>query len=150
MKRKDIFDFIDELERTDDTFRKWGDLYSIEANLIDSIIQIRKEKGLTQSDLARMTNLKQPAIARIETKANSPQLDTLIKLVDALDLKIELVASDCSKTLEKIYENAFNEVHLFYSQTNNEAVDYYSVNDEGESLNESKPQGYPCKEHLLA
>ena len=37
-----------------------------------------------------MTGLKQLAIARIENNVNSPQLDTLIKILDALDLKIEI------------------------------------------------------------
>ena len=37
-----------------------------------------------------MTGLKQPAIARIENKINSPQLDTLLKIVDALDLTFDI------------------------------------------------------------
>lgn len=36
-------------------------------------------------------NLAQPAIARLESKAAIPQLDTLLKVAAALDFKIELV-----------------------------------------------------------
>jgi len=46
-----------------------------------------------------MTGLKQPAIDRIENNVNSPQLDTLIKILDALDLKIEINSLKTDKIL---------------------------------------------------
>ena len=46
-----------------------------------------------------MTGLKQPAIARIENNVNSPQLDTLIKILDALDLKLEINSLKTNKIL---------------------------------------------------
>jgi transcriptional regulator with XRE-family HTH domain len=61
-----------------------------EENIIKTIISTRKKKGLTQKEVAEMTGLKQPTIARIENNVNSPQLDTVIKILDALDLKIEI------------------------------------------------------------
>ena len=61
-----------------------------EENIINTIISTRKKKGLTQKEVAEMTGLKQPTIARIENNVNSPQLDTVIKILDALDLKIEI------------------------------------------------------------
>lgn len=59
--------------------------------IIDELIALRKAKGLTQRDLAKAANLAQPAIARLESKAATPQLDTLLKVVAALDYEIELV-----------------------------------------------------------
>lgn len=47
--------------------------------IIDELIELRKAKGLTQRELAKATNLAQPAIARLERKAAIPQLDTLLK-----------------------------------------------------------------------
>lgn len=60
--------------------------------IIDELIELRKTKGLTQRELAKAANLAQPAIARLESKAAIPQLDTLIKIATALDCRLELVA----------------------------------------------------------
>ncbi len=59
--------------------------------IIDQLIQLRKAQGLTQKDLAAAANLAQPAIARMESKAAVPQLDTFIKVAGALGYSIELV-----------------------------------------------------------
>lgn len=60
-------------------------------DIIEQIIQIRKEKGITQKELARAANLAQPAIARLESKAAVPQLDTLMKVAAALGCDLALV-----------------------------------------------------------
>nr|DAS18895.1 MAG TPA: Helix-turn-helix XRE-family like protein [Caudoviricetes sp.] len=59
--------------------------------LIDDLIKLRKYKGLTQKELAKSVNLTQSAIARLESKKTTPQLDTLLKVTSALGcvLKIE-------------------------------------------------------------
>lgn len=59
--------------------------------IIDRLIELRKAKGLTQKDLAKAANLTQPAIARLERKGTIPQLDTLLKVANALDYELELV-----------------------------------------------------------
>jgi transcriptional regulator with XRE-family HTH domain len=60
-------------------------------SIIDSLIEQRKSKGLTQRDLAKATNLTQSVIARLESKKAIPQLDTLLKVVRALDCNLEIV-----------------------------------------------------------
>ena len=59
--------------------------------IIDKLISLRKEKGLTQRELAKAANLTQPAIARLESKSATPQLDTLSKVADALGYSLALV-----------------------------------------------------------
>lgn len=61
--------------------------------IIDELIELRKAKGFTQRELAKAANLTQPAIARLESKAVIPQLDTLLKVAAALEYKLELVPS---------------------------------------------------------
>lgn len=61
------------------------------AVLIDQIIELRKESGMTQKELAKAANLAQPAIARMESKNATPQLDTLLKILAALGQKLEVV-----------------------------------------------------------
>lgn len=61
------------------------------SNIIDNLIVLRKNKGLSQKDLAKAANLAQPAIARMESKRAVPQLDTLIKVSEALGYTVKLV-----------------------------------------------------------
>ena len=62
------------------------------AKIIDTLIEKRKELGLTQKELADASNLTQSVIARMESKKAVPQLDTLLKVVDALGCDLEIKA----------------------------------------------------------
>ena len=61
-----------------------------EKAIIDGLIKQRHSLGMTQKDLAEITHLTQSVIARFESNKTTPQLNTLLKVVDALkcDLKI--------------------------------------------------------------
>jgi transcriptional regulator with XRE-family HTH domain len=59
--------------------------------IIDELIELRKARGLTQRELAKAANLAQPAIARLESKAATPQLDTLLKVAAALGCDLAVV-----------------------------------------------------------
>lgn len=61
------------------------------AAIIDTLIEQRKEKGMTQKELAQATDLTQSVIARMESKKAVPQLDTLLKVVTALDCNLEII-----------------------------------------------------------
>lgn len=61
------------------------------AAIIDTLIEQRKEKGMTQKELAQVTELTQSVIARMESKKAVPQLDTLLKIVTALDCNLEII-----------------------------------------------------------
>lgn len=62
------------------------------ARIIDTLIEKRKALGLTQKELADASNLTQSVIARMESKKAVPQLDTLLKVVEALGCDIEIKA----------------------------------------------------------
>jgi DNA-binding XRE family transcriptional regulator len=61
-----------------------------EIELIGKMIELRKKKGLSQRELADLSGLKQPAIARIESFQSTPQIDTLIKALRPLGYTISL------------------------------------------------------------
>lgn len=63
------------------------------AAIIDTLIKQRKEKGLTQKELAQEAELTQSVIARMESKKAIPQLDTLLKVVDALGCNLKIISS---------------------------------------------------------
>lgn len=58
--------------------------------LIDEIVECRKAQGMTQVDLGRACGLTQSVIARFESKKSVPQLDTLIRILNALGLSLSL------------------------------------------------------------
>jgi len=60
--------------------------------IVSSIIKRRQELGISQRSLAERCGLPQSSIARIETLKTTPKLDTLIKLLQALDLKLQVAA----------------------------------------------------------
>ncbi len=64
------------------------------AFIIDSLVEQRHSKGMTQKDLAKASNLTQSVIARLESKKAMPQLDTLLKVASALDCNIAVVPAD--------------------------------------------------------
>ena len=59
--------------------------------LIASIIDARQAKGLSQKELAEITGVKQPAIARLENGHISPSVDTINKLLAPLGKRLAVV-----------------------------------------------------------
>lgn len=61
-----------------------------EVHLAVAVAQLRERRGMSQRDLARETGIKQPQIARLEKGDQLPTLDTLWRLLGALDARMEL------------------------------------------------------------
>jgi transcriptional regulator with XRE-family HTH domain len=51
----------------------------------------RRQAGLTQRELARRAHAQQPTVARIESRAVVPRVDTLDRLLAACDLELATV-----------------------------------------------------------
>lgn len=66
----------------------------MEQKLIDEIVQIRKEKNMSQSDLAKLTGVKQQAISRLENKEHSPSLKLFYSMVYALGYDLKIVKNN--------------------------------------------------------
>ena len=64
---------------------------NFEIALIGKMIEAREEKGLSQRELAKISGVKQPAIARLENLKATPQIDTLFKVLHPLGYTIEIV-----------------------------------------------------------
>ncbi len=64
---------------------------ALEKDLIRTLVAIREEKGLTQSQLAEMCNVKQPVIAQMESAVHSPQIDSLLKILTPLGYTLQIV-----------------------------------------------------------
>jgi predicted transcriptional regulator len=62
------------------------------SNIVSSIIRRRQELGISQRTLAERCGIPQSSIARIETLKTTPKLDTLVKLMRALNLKLQVAS----------------------------------------------------------
>lgn len=74
----------------------------IKTEIISKIIEARHEKGITQAELAAICGWKQPAVVRLEKMKREPQLTTLIKILNALELKLEIVPKNKANHTRKM------------------------------------------------
>ncbi len=73
-----------------------------EKELINQLCEIRKQKKITQEQLAEMTGNKQQAISRAENNMHSPSLRLFCNMVNALGYEIEVVARHLNTEVAKI------------------------------------------------
>ncbi len=60
-----------------------------EARLALALADLRERRGMSQRDLAEVTGIKQPMIARLERGGQTPTVMTLLKLTHALRATVE-------------------------------------------------------------
>lgn len=60
--------------------------------IVSAMIEKRNALGISQRELAQLCGLPQSSIARIESGKTTPKLDTLLKIMHPLGLKIKLVS----------------------------------------------------------
>ena len=65
-----------------------------EFDLICNYIKIRNESNISQSELARRVGIARSTIARIERNLHSISLGTFIKLLEAMNYKLEITIND--------------------------------------------------------
>ena len=63
----------------------------LRVSLINSIIEARREKGITQKELEKLSGVKQPHIARIECGETSPLINIVMKLLAPLGKTLKIV-----------------------------------------------------------
>ena len=71
-------------------FRKKYEALEPKYNLIRALIRRRNELHLSQTELANIIGMQQPAISRLEHGVSDTNISTLLKVVDALNLDMEL------------------------------------------------------------
>ena len=66
-------------------------IMDMEYSIITEYIKLRKNAKISQEQLAKETNVIRTTIARIETNINSPQLKTMLELLEPLGYTLEIV-----------------------------------------------------------
>ena len=61
-----------------------------ERELMTVICRARVERGITQSELAERTGIRQSEISRIETGARNPSVKLLQRIADGLDMRLRI------------------------------------------------------------
>jgi len=67
------------------------DMIRLEKSLIKAVINAREQNGLTQTQLSELCGVKQPVIARLESAAHSPQVNSMIKILKPLGYTLAVV-----------------------------------------------------------
>lgn len=83
-------DYKDHVKQVDPQFKR--DIEEMEelAAIVGTIIEKRTLLGISQRELANMCGIPQSSVARIETFKTTPNLDTLLKIMKPLGLKLSV------------------------------------------------------------
>ena len=89
--KKDINTLSEYLADEDRVSKEDHESIMFEKDLILKLVEAREKKGISQRQLAELSGVKQPAIARYESLKSIPQIDTLIKVLLPLGYKLDIV-----------------------------------------------------------
>ena len=85
----DFRQYLDQ-QLSDPAFKAEWDALEPEYQIINAIINGRKEKGLTQKELAARTGITQADISRLENGESNPSLKTMKRLAASLGKKLQI------------------------------------------------------------
>ncbi|HKM22475.1 MAG TPA: helix-turn-helix transcriptional regulator [Lachnospiraceae bacterium] len=86
-----IKETIEKEKQISSEFAKAWDESRTEYKLLAELVQLRKEKNMTQRELAQLTGNKQQVISRIEKRENSPTLKTFCSLLNTLGYDLQII-----------------------------------------------------------
>ena len=89
MKWKDIKNEISSLSAEEKS----------ELELMAMLAMVRKQKKLTQAELAEKANVTQAQVARVENLTYSPSLNTLTRILKGLDIDLGFVDRNTGKLI---------------------------------------------------
>lgn len=81
----------------DSNFKKEYDDLEPEYDIINAMIKVRKEKGLTQKQLSELTGISQSDISRIENGTRNPSLEMIKRLATGIGMRLKLEFIPVSK-----------------------------------------------------
>lgn len=79
------------MENVNNYIEKEKVLMNLEYQFVQDFIKLRKDNNLSQAKMAENANMIREQIARIENHVASPQLNTLIKVLEPLGYTIAIV-----------------------------------------------------------
>ncbi len=86
MRHKQVKEKLFENPEVEKEYEDLDVFYKIKRQLIS----LRKEKGLSQKELAEIIGTKQSAISRLENEDYNPSVELLSKIAKAFDKELEI------------------------------------------------------------
>jgi len=77
------------------------DIINLEKSLINAVVEAREKSGLTQKQLSELCGVKQPVIARLEKAVHSPQINSMIRILQPLGYTLSVVKKEPVEALEE-------------------------------------------------
>ena len=81
------FEELLEEDLKDPEFRAEWERTALARTVAIEVLRYRIDHGLTQTELARILGMKQPAISRLEIGETNPSWDMLVRLADVLGME---------------------------------------------------------------
>lgn len=80
--------------------------------MIIKINDLRKERNISQKELAKYLNVSQAQISKYESGANEPDLATLIKIADFFNISIDELLGHKSPNYHNLSQKDLDEINL--------------------------------------
>lgn len=80
----------DRIERLREVLARAGEDGWFFAQIADQVSEQRRQRGLSQAQLAELVGTTQSAVARLESGGRPPRIDTLLRIANALDCELEV------------------------------------------------------------
>lgn len=93
-KKINVSETIEQKRSNDDEFKTLWDSSKMEYAIIGQLISLRKQKKISQGELAIKMKSSQQAISRIEKKEIHPSLKSICNMADSLGYELKLVPKE--------------------------------------------------------
>ncbi|MBQ8533488.1 MAG: helix-turn-helix domain-containing protein [Clostridia bacterium] len=94
-----------------------------EINIAKNIITLRKNKGITQEQLAEVLNISAQAVSKWETGNSQPDIFTLPLIAEYFSVSIDYLYYGKNMTYDDVYEKVFEKIRNIPTQMSKEAYD---------------------------
>ena len=85
-------DYKEHVKAADPQGKAYVEETEVLAEIISAVIQQRNALGLSQRDLAALCQMPQSSVARIESMRITPTLETMLRVMKPLGLKLSVTA----------------------------------------------------------
>jgi len=89
IKATDFDDFLQE-ELKNPEFKKWYDFYGKQVEIFYNLLLLRKEKGMTQAELAKKIGTTQSNVGRLESGQQNFTVETLDKIAKVFGKELKI------------------------------------------------------------
>ena len=91
------------------------------------LLEARKNKGISQEELAKFLGTKGPAIGRYERDEMKPSIEVAAKMADYLDVSLDYLVGQTDKQLDQITMKRIIEVQNLKQDTQDKIFDYIDL-----------------------